>query len=291
MDQKRQRALERKKAYEDGLKPFPILLKAKKSVGRYLVASRTIKAGEVILSERPVAAILFQQYCQTHCGTCFNRLAKESIMCSGCKSQCFWCNQECKEKDNRHEFVCQLFKKIAGIAGSSGVDDALIRCMALVFAQLHIGSVPLDVLMASKQQVNQMVAHPYMVTEKWTDAITAAAQDMISEFSESMSSVSVNDITQLAMQINANSFAVFDPNRKVDGAIGVGVYPFAALCNHSCIPNVHYTTSKVDGCINFVAVRDIEEGEQIYDTYTGLILLIFRYLCLIFSKTGEINID
>jgi hypothetical protein len=125
-------------------------------------------------------------------------------------------------------------------------------------------------LKASSSQIKQMVSHPAMASDEWKKSLNLAAIDILDELPISVSSTtSVDEIINLALKINANSFALYSPKRYTEFPIGIGIYPFAALCNHSCAPNVHYTTS-VGGSIEFVALQDIEEGDEIFDAYTDI---------------------
>jgi SET domain len=244
-------------------------LKANKQVGRFLVAARDIKAGEHVIREIPNGAVLFQQYVSSHCSNCFNALGNTRIACDGCKSQYIWCSQECREASLEvHSLVCGVYRNIASIAGSSRSDDALIRVSALTLAQLHhsrtVHGIPAK---ANPEQVTQMVAHSSMASTEWIRSITEAAKDMI-ELLPAYLKIGVDDIVKIAMQINANSHAVYEPSRTIDCPIGVGVFPLAALANHSCMPNINYVTAS-GGVMEFVALHDIAEGEEICAFYTG----------------------
>lgn len=41
--------------------------------GRYALAGRDIKVGEVLLTEKPYCAVLLAEYAKTHCFNCFKR--------------------------------------------------------------------------------------------------------------------------------------------------------------------------------------------------------------------------
>ena len=266
---KKQRAAARKQAFVVKLKPFPIQLRAKKGFGRFYTAREPIQAGQTILKEQPLGAVLFQSFCQSHCAYCFSPL-KNPIDCPDCKKQTFWCSMDCQARDKKHPKVCNLLSKISGIAGASGADDAIIRLIGCTLAQCFVEIEHLDGILASQDQRTQMVSHPSLATDAWLYAIKTAGKDILDEIDLDVASrLTLDDIVLLAMQINANSFALFDASGTVDGEIGVGIYPFAALCNHSCLPNVHYTSDRF-GVLRFIALRDIDAGEEIHDTYIDI---------------------
>jgi SET and MYND domain-containing protein len=121
-----------------------------------------------------------------------------------------------------------------------------------------------------------MVSHPTMASEEWKKSLNLAAIDIFDELPLAISSTtSINEIINLALKINANSFALYSPKRNTEHPIGIGIYPFAALCNHSCAPNVHYTTS-VGGSMQFIALQDIEEGDELFANDKAFYMYLYK---------------
>ena len=85
--------------------------------GRYLVANRDIKPGEVILVEKPYASVLLPDRYSTHCHHCFSRCLAP-VPCSNCPVARY-CSPTCSEAswNSYHQYECQTL----GILHKSGV--------------------------------------------------------------------------------------------------------------------------------------------------------------------------
>ncbi|EER05691.1 hypothetical protein, conserved, partial [Perkinsus marinus ATCC 50983] len=109
------------------------------------------------------------------------------------------------------------------------------------------------------------------VLHKPSDAIAITAAQFLSILSSSHSSRSIptfDAILGLLVRFPCNNFAIVD---DLWSGIAAGVYPNAALFNHSCHPNVipafgHGST------LSFRAIRDISPGEEICHSYVELTL-------------------
>ena len=87
---------------------FPGIIEYSPTLGRYLVASRDIEQGEIILREKPlVSGPLGKEECFPVCLTCFKHVATNN-QCSSCK----WpvCGPHCEKV--RFELKTQLRTKI-----------------------------------------------------------------------------------------------------------------------------------------------------------------------------------
>jgi hypothetical protein len=76
-------------------------------VGRYVVATRDIKAGEIIIEEQPVTAGP-KQFTPAVCLGCFDPV-DGSYVCSGCG----WpmCGSECEKRSKLHGVECAVLAK------------------------------------------------------------------------------------------------------------------------------------------------------------------------------------
>lgn len=75
--------------------------------------------------------------------------------------------------------------------------------------------------------------------------------------------VEMKELIEMMCRISCNGYAMTDGDMR---SYGVGLYPLAALANHSCRPNAAHTFSK-GGVIELRAMRDIEEGEEATISY------------------------
>merc|ERR1719391_1534769 len=63
---------------------------------RYVVATDDIKAGEVVVEEMPIAAVLVPNLLQSHCSTCL-RPAIAGVACNSCSNVIF-CSAGCRDQ-------------------------------------------------------------------------------------------------------------------------------------------------------------------------------------------------
>jgi len=78
-------------------------------MGRYVEASSTVEAGEIIIEEKPFASMLRNDSRKTHCSNCYKRMKeeKEIIACQRCNVATF-CSKKCCEEATIefHQFEC-----------------------------------------------------------------------------------------------------------------------------------------------------------------------------------------
>ncbi|KAI0385481.1 hypothetical protein F5Y04DRAFT_276810 [Hypomontagnella monticulosa] len=68
----------------------------------------------------------------------------------------------------------------------------------------------------------------------------------------------------------SNAFEIGEPSLNDDGKINrrcSAVFPIASRLNHSCRPNLFYTTEMLPGFIICTAARDIKKGEELTISY------------------------
>ena len=79
------------------------------------------------------------------------------------------------------------------------------------------------------------------------------------------------EIIKLACQINANSFALYDPESQTQSELGVSLLPLCGLLNHSCSPNCVATTGP-NGQSQIRTVSKVEKGQELTISYIDLYL-------------------
>jgi len=73
------------------------------------------------------------------------------------------------------------------------------------------------------------------------------------------------DVEQCLRNFQANNFSIVD---ELYNTIGQGIYPHAAILNHSCDPTC--ILRFVNSDLEIVALRDIKKGEELTHSYTDL---------------------
>ncbi|KAL7067983.1 SET domain-containing protein [Cryptosporidium serpentis] len=114
--------------------PDIVHLKISEEKGRCIVANRYIKAGEVIWLECPFIHIVFEEFLDNVCDTCFKYIGTEKmanvITCNGC-GIVKYCSNICKSNsEGIHKFECKLMKnKFRNISKKCGVTFDRVRIL------------------------------------------------------------------------------------------------------------------------------------------------------------------
>ena len=274
--------------------------------GRCVTAARAISAGAVVLACTPAA--VFPLYTGPRCSHCFSEAARLG-RCSGC-SVAAYCGAVCQKSDWRaHRAEC-------GAAAAwvwSGVFDRADAITAHLLSRLASGLGGLRTAKVHTRGPDPPAPHPRVYVHEWadvaslcgarTDASAASALGSVIDASTKAGLIptgpalpSRDELLSVALALDANDFAVMD---DLLAARASGVYPAAALLNHSCEPNCVVTfMSAADAAraldddagvpdsedrpphrgspapttLIMRAVRDISEGEELCHTYADLAL-------------------
>lgn len=130
---------------------------------------------------------------------------------------------------------------------------------------------------------------PFPVYEAF-ESLTPSAQDDYSQLSASQNQIDnaldcIDDdddlpkglrewIAKIAAIFECNNFEIGAHSEvQEDGGLMMmaGVFPLAARVNHSCRPNVAQTWNEMLGELTIHAIRDIEIGEELCDSYVLLL--------------------
>jgi SET and MYND domain-containing protein len=222
--------------------------------GKVLIANTLLPKGEIVFSNAPFSWLLRGDYSGSRCGTCFKTPKSSNLLlCAKCKS-IQYCSATCQRADwSQHKSECSKMPDIRSLKMSSNcVDDVLLLNRTLVVQKKSI------------QQCEKHI-HPYLGRH-----ITSCGSDHLSSMSigggdrtDEMVAViaatcrvfghTVPAVAQLMAQFRSNNFGVLS---DLMGCIGVGVYPEAALLNHSCAPTCLLTyTLTQDGPIANVSIK------------------------------------
>lgn len=285
---------------------FPVVITRSPSRGRCVTAARAISAGAVVLACAPAA--VFPLYTGPRCSHCFSEAARLG-RCSGC-SVAAYCGAACQKADWRaHRAEC-------GAAAAwvwSGVFDRADAITAHLLSRLASGLGGLRTAKVHTRGPDPPPPHPRVYVHAWEDvsalcgssadaAATAALGAVIDAATKAglipsgPALPSRDELLRVALALDANDFAVMD---DLLAARASGVYPAAALLNHSCEPNCVVTfATAVDAAraldedagvpasdaaaphrgspapttLIMRAVRDVAEGEELCHTYADLAL-------------------
>jgi len=126
------------------------------SVGRHVKAAKPIRAGDTLVVEEPMAAVLYPDKMGSHCDHCFSIL-KAAVPCTQCAGVGY-CSIKCRDEamESYHRYECQFQDLMLGIGGSALVRLAyrLVASKSLKFFnnikhQLNVDELGHDQVSAS----------------------------------------------------------------------------------------------------------------------------------------------
>ncbi|XP_014213800.1 SET and MYND domain-containing protein 4 [Copidosoma floridanum] len=274
-------------------------------VGRYAVATRDIRPGEILVVERPHCATILAEKRLTHCHWCTVRIS--AAYPAGC-GVCTWvayCSTGCRDADARvHEFEC-------GILGPLWSTNTSVTCVLALraviqqpfadFVELRVdelrgrakpsrarpylasdyGTFYNLVTHESERTAEDLFHRAYMAgwllrvlktTSYVPDALkTPDTADQPLSGPEVLIADAILHHIQL-LQFNSHEISEFVRPRKrphlTNGRsefVGGGVYPTVALFNHSCNPGV--VRYFVGNAMVVRAIRSIPAGGEISENY------------------------
>ena len=156
----------------------------------------------------------------------------------------------------RLQTMCQKTSHCQRINSGAGY----YSCSGQHFQQLEATKKPLDTVeLASIHVVKQVLRQKKIrsLLKKYYNISETASNDH---------QLGV-DVENILRRFSVNNFGVVDDMMSVTGS---GVYPLAALLNHSCAPNCFLRYTR-DGVLEVVAAVNIEAGTELTHSYVDLV--------------------
>jgi len=235
-------------------------------VGRCVLASRDIKASEVILEDTP--AVLGPNYeTEAVCLECLSR-ADGSILCELCNLPL--CSESCKG-GLRHQPECQVFSKLDKKVSVSSFGPSTIAleygCIT-VLRLLHLRDNDPDTwerlgfLMDHDEERRKEVEYWRMFQKNVVDYLRfrAGLADVYSEA----------EIHRAIGILRTNAFQIEHPYLQAQGTSGKAVFPTFSFLSHSCVANARYIVMPDDRLV-LRAKTDIKEGEEVTIQYISFL--------------------
>ncbi|XP_037915115.1 uncharacterized protein LOC119654024 [Hermetia illucens] len=244
-------------------------IKKSETLGRYLVALRPIKAGEVIIHELPVA---------------FGPPTSSEPVCLGCNKKvsfyetpyrcpgCHWpiCNPQCEglNKDLGHSRIeCQLFaqnnvaklvEKFDGRQMKIG-NEIIFPLRCLYLKQTNPDKWAQTIALESHNDLRKDI--PELWSRNQEKIVNQIRDDWnIKEFTD-------EEIHTVSGIIKVNCFGLGRQGTK-----GRALYPLTSIMAHDCCPNVRTAIHPKTYTMTVRALRDIEQGESITTSYVDYIM-------------------
>ncbi|XP_071538254.1 uncharacterized protein [Panulirus ornatus] len=251
-----------KKGHKDQCQPFQVMESAE--LGRYMVASRDLKAGDVIVKEDPLV-VGPKQITEPVCLGCYSRV-DGSYRCQKCQ----WplCGPEC-EKAPDHLPECVVGQEIGSPIDITNYDEPnhfyevvfSLRCLALK--------------KKSPKKYEQLLALESHYEDRKGTHIHKENQKRIVNFLRNyffIQEFPIEDIDSSERSIH-NITGIIDVNAlelRLKESEVLGLYPNFAMLEHSCTPNTKHTFNK-DRQVVLKAAVDIKRGEHISTMYTHIL--------------------
>ncbi|XP_034834632.1 SET domain-containing protein SmydA-8 [Maniola hyperantus] len=234
-------------------------------IGRYMIATRDIKQGEIILKEKPAVSGP-RITCTPHCLSCNRKLEpiqiEDKLDFYKC-SKCNWpmCNLNC-ESAEPHREECELMAKNnykCDIKYESPDKAEAAYCIIAPMRTLLLHKTnprQYESVMSLESHLEHRINTPLYKVLK-VNLVTFIARVLELSFDE-------ETILKVASIFDTNSFDV----RSADGSKRLrAIYVTASMINHDCKPNTRHIYIG-DDILALVATVPIAKGEMVTVTYT-----------------------
>uniref|UniRef100_A0A182S051 MYND-type domain-containing protein n=1 Tax=Anopheles funestus TaxID=62324 RepID=A0A182S051_ANOFN len=274
--------------------------------GRHVVTTRKLKAGDILMIEKPFATMLYDDVGHLRCAHCHDIKPLILIPCEGC-TMAMYCSEECLSKAHGqyHRYECAMLKDLWRICGDKDMRGmAGIRTVATAIA---LFDHDLDEMKDHLNGLDESKVNAF--TMDWRTAtpkdmydtvhVLSTNQALRSRKEQAMQILFATIIHQLMLErtelgeicaTNAenrkllfdlilrhwqisqvNSIAIEEVELAEDKMKAYGCkyacLSLISMLNHSCVPNVT-RIPLYDGRYAVMAVRPIAAGEQLFDCYS-----------------------
>ncbi len=245
---------------------------------RYAVLTRDVKSSQVIFDCEPYSFILSSDHRLNRCSYCFVNSGLALMTCARC-GFARYCDKECQRLDWHigHKHECQQVTVLRNEGCSAGpLDEILLLMRTYVNAY---NKNPLENQSCSTACDGTVKCGASHVRDLCVNNEISAFDNELSvhTIAEAIKRVSIclkqpqkqllGPISRLYASFRSNNFAILN---TLFQSLGAGVYPHAALLNHSCCPNTLLTYIIRPGkapILRCIALKDMRRGEELTHCY------------------------
>ncbi|XP_058984762.1 SET domain-containing protein SmydA-8-like [Musca domestica] len=257
-------------------------------LGRHLLVTRDIQAGNVIFEEKPLVvgpkwfvSEREQEVPVMPCVGCYTPCRIGGFSCTKCQWPC--CSPHCEdiENPNSHGIDCEILRLGPGPKTTSDIKamtdyyrpDALLVLKCLLLQKQNPKKWKKLMKMQSHEEDREG-------SELQEDAEKRVVTYLMKNFLEPLKKREETTKEKLLEQYDAKILrricGIIETNYMVislsTGLDLSGVFFTACMMEHSCMPNSYFQFNECDGCsISVIAGRDIKEGEHIKIMYTNML--------------------
>jgi len=243
----------------------PYTVKENEKVGRYMVATRNMAPGDIILREKAAVVGPSLEQSKPICLGCSAGLLKTWHLCTTCQSPL--CSKNC-EKHPAHVEECKIYKVNTGAMYSYFQNGTIQKkkqhpenanyqvamvVRALLLKKLDIKKYKAVLALESHKKEREEMGKTEIVKEK---VIPIVQLYKIQEAHEEM-------LQNICGIFDTNCFELCPSGA---GDTLSGIFTSAAMMMHSCYKNTRLTFSD-DHVLTILARTNIKKGDAIYHTY------------------------
>ncbi|XP_052758516.1 SET domain-containing protein SmydA-8-like [Galleria mellonella] len=219
--------------------------------GRGIFATEDIMPGDVLFVDHPlIRGPRSGTTIQRGCTICNKLDGDEFFKCPKCGL--LLCSEQC-QNTNRHGDDCDIIGGWTKKVPTEEIDDTLLSRALTAIRSLLLNE-------EQKQLMLSLVAH--MEPPHGSEITRLKKYFDFSDEDEQMMILACCALDANAFQI-ASPFGVKEMSTR-------GLYPVAALMNHSCVSNTRYTFNS-DLQMTVKAVKPIRSGSEIFTCYSGIL--------------------
>ena len=267
--------------------------------GRHAIATEDIRAGDVIIVEKPYTSICLQSSFETHCYGCLNRYVV-SYPCQNCASVSY-CSEECEQRNwlDFHQYECRYMNIL--IQDDVGLGHLALKMIVLTGLEKlgtieerlkKLSDVPQDLYGVNENGCFDSTDY-YCVYSLVGNSSSRSPSDLFrrsllalfmtkmlsaSDFfkdvenkDKSICLIATHLLKQIQMlpcnahEVSEQRLAGIDYANAKLTEVGSAVYTTLSLLNHSCDPSV-VRHCYDDTCV-LRAIKYIKKGDPIVDNY------------------------
>ncbi|GAA5874153.1 hypothetical protein JCM16303_005755 [Sporobolomyces ruberrimus] len=260
--------------------------------GRGIIVNEAVIRGSTLLSTTPLVSVLDNRNLSQRCSACCR--SSEDIASRKPLQQCSlchivqYCSSACQHQDwSLHKFECKAMRQMSVIAKEQGhatgkgkgkgpyVPDTPVRAIARLLWRSEVEGESFWKHIESLESHRDKLSHEEQ--ERFFH-LSMAISTYVGQATVVKSCPNSAALIDLLSRFTSNSFSLTSPTDLTN--IGVSISPLTALFNHSCTPNAVVVfpsfpspASPLNSILKnmrVIAIRTIEEGEEVLTSYVDL---------------------
>ncbi|XP_058460512.1 SET and MYND domain-containing protein 4 [Malaya genurostris] len=280
-------------------------LKEDGNFGRCLVTNRNLKAGDLLIMEKPFSAMLEAKLCYLNCDYCQRDQFLTLIPCNSCSVTMF-CSEKCLEKayDEYHRIECSIIKHLRLLFSKVILMALRTTTMAISTFNFDLGELlqhveslevqklsPFDFdwrnihakeiystihLLATNQtlrspsDLTQRAIYSIIISEALLSYTPLKSLCGTSESHRNLIRVLIFRHAQTSpVNMHSTAYMNYCPEEVEEfqhSDLGCASFPILSMINHSCAPNLVRMTLPT-GQVVALLNRPIKKGGQLFDNY------------------------